>query len=697
MLMDYGNICEGVTVTAKFILSAFADEAGASLDTQIASLKASGVKNVELRGVDGKNVKDLTLDEAKSVKEKLDKAGITVSSMGSPFGKIGIKDAFEPHFEEFKHALKLCEILSCKRMRMFSFYYPKDEDPAPYREEVLSRLTKMLDAAEEAGVILCHENEKGIYGDTAARCLDLVNYFGGRLKCIFDPANFIQCGEKPIENFALLKNKIFYMHIKDALSETGAVVPSGRGDGDIGGIIAGLNAYDAEFVLTVEPHLTVFGGLDKLQSEEVKHAYTYPDSVTAFKAACDAIKEVLSNQGFKLNENGEWIKMDCVRMGIIGIGNMGSGHAQNLFAGKVNGMVLSAVCDIKPERIEWAKQNLPGVATFDDATKLMDSGLVDCVLVAVPHYDHPRLVIEALGKGLHAISEKPAGVYTKAVREMNEFALKQDKVFAIMFNQRTNYVYRKMKEIVASGELGQIRRTNWIITNWFRSQQYYDSGAWRATWGGEGGGVLMNQCPHQLDLWQWICGMPSKVRAFTYNGKWHDIEVEDDVTAYVEYPNGATGMFIATTGEAPGTNRFEIDLDKGQLVCDGATLTVKRLSVSVDDAISGNAGFEAPRVAITEEYHADMQREEHNDVLRALANKILGKGELIASGVEGINGLTLCNSIYLSSWLGETIELPIDEDKYLEELNKRRAISKLKTNVNEVTLDTSSSYAGNNK
>ncbi|MBQ3231710.1 MAG: TIM barrel protein, partial [Clostridia bacterium] len=528
---------------AKFILSAFADEADNNLTGQIEALQKAGIACIELRGVNGKNVKDLTLEEAADVRKQLNDAGISVSSMGSPFGKISVHDDFEKHLEEFKHALALCKVLGCDRMRMFSFFYPKDEDPAQYRDLVIDRLEKMLALAEEAGIILCHENEKGIYGDTAARCLDLINHFGGRLKCIFDPANFIQCGEKPIENFEILKDKIFYMHIKDALLDGGAVVPSGCGDGNVQEILKGLSGNADDMLLTIEPHLRVFSGLENLQDEEVKHKYSYPDSQTAFAAAADALKKILVNIGYKTEKTGVWTKMDKVRVGIIGIGNMGSGHAKNLLAGKVNDMVLTAVADVKEERQKWANENLEGVKVFATASELMDSGLVDAVIIATPHYDHPGLVKEALSKGLHAMSEKPAGVYTKAVRELNEYAAKCDKIFAIMFNQRTNCVYRKMKEIVDSGEMGAIRRTNWLITDWFRSQSYYDSGAWRATWAGEGGGVLLNQCPHNLDLWQWICGMPKKVRAFTHNGKWHDIEVEDDVTAYVEYENGATGVF----------------------------------------------------------------------------------------------------------------------------------------------------------
>ena len=678
----------------KFILSAFADEADPSLDIQLDALKRANIHTVEMRGVDGKNVKDLTDEEAVQARAKLDEAGIRVASMGSPFGKIGVNDDFEPHFEQFKRALELCKILGTDRMRVFSFYYPKGEDPYKYKDVVFERLEKMLDAAEKAGVTLCHENEKGIYGDVAARCLELIQHFGGRLKCIFDPANFIQCGEKPIENYALLKDHIFYMHIKDALLENGAVVPSGKGDGDVGSILRDLSAGDGELVLSVEPHLTVFKGLGNLQDEELKHKYTYPDSLTAFAAAATALKQLLVGIGYKENKNGEWTKMEKVRMGIIGVGNMGSSHAKNILGGRVPDMVLTAIADLKEERRNWARENLPGVEIFDDASKMMDSGLIDAVIVATPHYDHPRLVKEALSKGLHAMCEKPAGVYTKAVREINEFAQKQDKIYAIMFNQRTNCVYRKMKEIVDSGEMGAIRRTNWIITNWFRSQSYYDSGAWRATWDGEGGGVLLNQCPHNLDLWQWICGMPCKVRAFCHNGKWHDIEVEDDVTAYVEYPNGATGVFVTTTSDAPGTNRLEIDLDGGRLVCDGNKLWQYKLDTPIPEFHKTyKGGFGSPKGEEVE-VETDGENPQHCGVLKAFAEKILGKGELVASGVEGINGLTISNAMHLSSWLDKTVELPLDEDLFLEELNKRRATSRAKK-VKETTFDTSATYAGN--
>lgn len=383
--------------------------------------------------------------------------------------------------------------------------------------------------------------------------------------------------------------------------------------------------------------------------------------------------------------------MDKVRMGIIGVGNMGSGHAKTITSGQVPGMALTAIADINPARRAWARETYPDVAVFDDAIAMMDSGMVDAVIVSTPHYDHPPLVTAALQRDIHVMCEKPAGVYTKAVAEVNALARRSKAAYAIMFNQRTNCVYRKMKEIISSGELGAIRRVNWLITDWFRSQSYYDSGAWRATWAGEGGGVLLNQCPHNLDLFQWLVGMPVRVRAFTHNGKWHDIEVEDDVTAYMEFENGATGVFITSTGDAPGTNRLEVVLEGGTLICDGNTLTLEKLETSIPEFMKTyTGGFGTPKCE-TIEVETDGENPQHAGVLRAFAQHLLKGTPLIADGTEGINGLTLSNAMHLSSWLNETVTLPLDADKFLEELNKRRATSRLKDGAGKV-LSTEGTY-----
>lgn len=384
--------------------------------------------------------------------------------------------------------------------------------------------------------------------------------------------------------------------------------------------------------------------------------------------------------------------MEQVKLGIIGIGGMGSGHASNVVQGKVPNLVLTAVADIRQVRIDWAKKNLPQeVAIFEDGEELITSGLCDAVLIATPHYLHPQFAIFALEHGLHVISEKPAGVYTKQVREMNEVAAKSDKTFAIMFNQRTNCVYRKLHEMIHSGELGQMKRFNWIITDWYRTQSYYDAADWKATWDGEGGGVLLNQCPHQLDLLQWLCGLPVKVRAFCHEAKWHNIEVEDDVTAYMEFENGATGVFVTSTADAPGTNRLELTFERGKIICEHGKLIYYKLSENERTfCMTEKEGFKTPEVTKIE-VETDGENEQHIGVLKAFTNHILHNTPLIASGEEGIQALMLSNAMYLSSWLGETVSIPIDEELFLKKLNEKRATSKKKQDTG-IVFDTTGTY-----
>ncbi len=384
--------------------------------------------------------------------------------------------------------------------------------------------------------------------------------------------------------------------------------------------------------------------------------------------------------------------MKKVRLGMIGMGNMGSGHIANILAGKVPEIEVTAAADRRADRREWGKNTLPtGTPIFEEGSALIHSGLCDAVLLAVPHYQHPTLAVEAFEAGLHVMCEKPAGVYTKAVREMNEAADRSGKIFGMMFNQRTNCLYRKMHEMVQNGELGQVKRVNWIITDWYRTQAYYDSGDWRATWDGEGGGVLLNQSPHQLDLLQWICGLPKTVQAYCHMGKWHDIEVEDDVTAYMEFVNGATGVFITTTGDAPGTNRFEISGTLGKLVCEDGKLIFHRLKEDERSFCQTcPEGFAQPEKEILE-VKTDGENPQHVGVLNAFAAAILRGEPLVADGREGIRGVTFSNAMHLSSWLGHPVEIPFDEDLFLEELNKRRATSR-KKHVTAVTFSTEGSY-----
>jgi len=377
--------------------------------------------------------------------------------------------------------------------------------------------------------------------------------------------------------------------------------------------------------------------------------------------------------------------MDQVRVGVIGLG-MGFSHARSLAAGQIAGARLSAVCDLNPVKLEEAKATLPSeVKLWSDTDAMITSGEIDAIIIATPHYAHPDMAIKCLSHGLHVLIEKPAGVYTKQVREMNRVAKDSGKVFSIMYNQRCNPLYKKLKELIAEGELGEIRRMNWIITNWYRSQSYYDSGGWRATWAGEGGGVLINQSPHQLDLWQWTTGMmPKRMRAFCSFGKYRNIEVEDDVTAYAEYENGATAVFITTTGEAPGTNRYEVTGDRGKIVIEDGKLTFWRLRVNESEFNRQyTGGFGEPECWKCEVPIAG-DNPQHNGIIQNFTDAILHGTALIAPGEEGIHGLMLSNAMHLSAWTDNWVELPLDEDLYYEMLQERIANSSIRKTVKEI-------------
>lgn len=370
--------------------------------------------------------------------------------------------------------------------------------------------------------------------------------------------------------------------------------------------------------------------------------------------------------------------MDKIRLGIIGVGNMGSGHLRNVTEGKCPKVEVTAVADTNPEKLDNARKIQPSAVCFDTAEELLDSGLADAALIAVPHYGHPVYAAECFKRGIHVLIEKPAGVTSRSVRKMNEAADRAGVKFAIMFNQRTNPVYQKAHEIVQSGALGQPKRLVWIITNWYRTQAYYNSGSWRATWNGEGGGVLLNQAPHNIDLWQWIFGMPKRVRAFCSVGKYHNVGIEDDVTIYGEYENGATAVFISSTGEAPGTNRLEISGDLGKLVLEDGKLKWWRLETPEREfCFTAKEGFVTP-CHTYEEFSADAP-EGHPEVLESFAEAVLDGGELIADGREGLNSLLISNAAYLSSWTNDWADIANNEalfDEYLERLRSRECDGK---------------------
>lgn len=374
--------------------------------------------------------------------------------------------------------------------------------------------------------------------------------------------------------------------------------------------------------------------------------------------------------------------MKEVRYGIVGTGTQGSFYIRFIFnckLFKIKGARLAAVCDIDPEKREWAEKNLPGVKVFDDYTKMFESGLIDAVMIETPHYFHSEIAISAFEHGLNVLCDKPAGVYTKQVREMNSVAGEHpNQLFGLMFNQRTNPLYIKAKELIVNGDLGELTRIVWIITDWYRPNAYYAQGGWRGTWGGEGGGVLINQCPHQLDLFTWLAGLPVSVTA-TAQTVGRDIAVENDVTAYCKFKNGATGVFVTSTHDTPGTNRLEITGTGGKIVIEGGKLVFTKLSVDETEFNKTNKKFMGKPSAkpsvyrgVSEYLKPSAKPIQHKGVVKNYTDVLLGRADkLIAPGEEGLTGLTFSNAIHLSAWTKREIQIPFDENEYLAELNKR--------------------------
>jgi predicted dehydrogenase len=370
--------------------------------------------------------------------------------------------------------------------------------------------------------------------------------------------------------------------------------------------------------------------------------------------------------------------MNKVRVGIIGLGNMGKYHADYLQQGKVSRCELTAVASGTAAKLE----KYPGLKKFDSGEKLIGSGEVDAVLIATPHYSHTTLGVEAFKAGLHVMVEKPISVHKADCERLIAAAQSNRKlIFGAMFQLRTEPRYRKLKQLIDSGELGQIVRVNWIITDWFRTEAYYASGGWRATWKGEGGGALLNQCPHQLDLLQWLVGMPSCVRAFCQFGRYHNIEVEDNVTLFMEYPNGATGVFITSTGEAPGTNRFEIAGDRGKIVLEGGKMTFTRNEVSMRDfSKTAKTGFARPDVWNVE-VPVENSPAQHATVMQNFVDAILDGAPLIVPGAEGTNSVEIANAALYSTWTKKTVELPLDSAAYEQALLGQVANSRFEKKV----------------
>ncbi|MFO1436860.1 MAG: Gfo/Idh/MocA family oxidoreductase [Verrucomicrobiaceae bacterium] len=381
-----------------------------------------------------------------------------------------------------------------------------------------------------------------------------------------------------------------------------------------------------------------------------------------------------------------------VRLGIVGLGNMGKAHLANIRTGKVPGLRVTALC----ESVGTLPTLIEGEHAFTDVNAMIHSGHIDAILICTPHFSHTTIGIEALKAGLHVLVEKPISVHKADCERLIAAHTNKKQVFAAMFNMRTNATFKKMKDLIDSGELGTIRRVHWEVTNWFRTNYYYATGGWRGTWKGEGGGVLMNQCPHNLDLFQWMFGMPQRIRGFCQFGRFHQVEVEDDVTAVLQYDSGLSATFVTSTGEAPGCNRLEISGEQGRLtVTDGTKIHFQRNRVPMSKfCMEAEAAFAMP-----ESWHMDIPVDnsggQHVEILQNFTNAILKDEKLLSPAEEGIRSVELANAILLSTWQDKTIELPMssaDYERLLIEKGENSTFQKTKVVAKATSDDFAKSF-----
>ena len=384
--------------------------------------------------------------------------------------------------------------------------------------------------------------------------------------------------------------------------------------------------------------------------------------------------------------------MDSVRLGIVGLGNMGKAHLSNIRAGKVPGLRVTALC----ESTGTLPELQDGESPFSNVSEMIKSGKIDAILICTPHFSHTTIGIEALQNGLHVLVEKPISVHKADCERLIAAHTDKSKIFAAMFNMRTNACFKKVKDFIDSGEIGAVRRVHWEVTNWFRTNYYYATGGWRGTWKGEGGGVLMNQCPHNLDLFQWMFGMPQRVRGFCQFGRFHQIEVEDDVTAVLQYDNGTTATFVTSTGEAPGRNVLEISAEQGRItVTDGAKIHFQRNRQPMSKfCMEAEAAFAMP-----ESWHMEIPVDatggQHVEILQNFTNAILKGEKLLSPADQGIHSVELANAILLSTWQDKTIELPMssaDYERLLTEKGNASTFQKSKVVAKATAADFAASF-----
>ncbi|MFH1742960.1 MAG: TIM barrel protein [bacterium] len=613
-------------------LSGFGDEITADFEKQLGHLVDMKVNFIELRALWDKGV--LALDEVdrERARSALRQYGVKLSAIGSPIGKVPITDPAEQEIERFRTAIEMAHYFGTPNIRVFSFYIPEGESPEKYRAPVLDRLRRMVDMAREANVVLMLENEADLYGERAELCADLLDTIDSpHLKMAFDPANFVCAGQRPCDEcLPLVQRHIRHVHIKDAKLGSKEITLPGEGDGQVPQLVRALKEDGYEGFITMEPHLSEAGRFSGFSGPE------------RFAEAVEAFRRILDAEGLKHRQ---------IRTAVIGTGNIGAFHAKA--TQDVHETHLIAVCDTVRESAERLADEL-SVAAYDDLSEMIARPDLDAVHVCTPSGLHGENAIAAMKEGKHVLVEKPMEITLERADAMMQTAQETGVKLGVISQHRFNPNMRKIKEAIDSGRFGTMVLGDAFI-KWYRPQSYYDSGAWRGTWEMDGGGCLMNQGIHYIDMLQWIMGPVCRVFARTAT-RARNIEVEDVAVANLEFESGAFGNIMGSTCIYPGVpERLEIHGSKGTVILEKSELTFWEIE-GEEETIKG---IEKADTTAAARDPMQIDSSGHQAQFRDFAEAVLDNREPAIPGQEGRRPLEIILAIYESGKLCREVNLPL--------------------------------------
>ncbi|HOE11683.1 MAG TPA: TIM barrel protein [bacterium] len=613
-------------------LSGFGDEITSDFEGQLRHLVEMKINFIELRGLWGTGILELSAEQQERARSALRQYGIKVAAIGSPIGKVPVTDPAEKEIARFRIAVERARYFSAPNIRVFSFYLPKGEDPQKYRQDVLDRIRAMVEIAEKEGIVMMLENEADLYGEKAVYCADLLNTIDSpHLKMAFDPANFVCAGQHPVDEcLPLVRRHIAHVHIKDARLGSKEMTLAGEGDGQIPELVRALKEDGYSGFITMEPHLAEAGRSSGFSGPEL------------FAKAVQSFCKILDAEGLEYRQ---------IRTAIIGTGNIGAFHARATLS--VHETHLIAVCDTVRENAEKLAAELK-VAAYSDLGEMLARKDLDAVHVCTPSGLHGANSIAAMKAGKHVLCEKPMEITLERADAMIDTARKAGVKLGIISQHRFNPNIRKVKEAVESGRFGVMVLGDASI-KWYRPQSYYDSGAWRGTWEMDGGGCLMNQGIHYIDMLQWIMGPVNRVFART-NTRARNIEVEDIAIASLEFENGAFGNIMGSTCIYPGMpERLEIHGTKGSAVVEKSELTFWEVEGEEEKI----AGIEKKDSTAAARDPMKIDASGHQAQIRDFAHAILENRDPAIPGTEGRRPLEIILAVYESGKSGREVTLPL--------------------------------------